>query len=436
MTDLEFLFAVMAAFYLWECTHWLPVSTVAFGSWVISPIFPSRMDTVNPAGRWRAGAVAARSTALPSGATGDLKSDDESVPSKIQQPAAGSRTGRGGRLRKPFLELNSREVGGVLASPMPGLGTFFIASQPALALSPRGVANETGAVARFSEPMRFEARQQRLTVNGTVLARVCSPAHARWLAAALNRLAGLPETQRESELSLWLAARLDSRRVAERLREFEQSARLPSLTAAGVFGVVFLVAPLLTGWCGLAQAWPWLLGGMLILCTANAWLLFRAHRKLYPERDDERFAHVVMALLFPPAAMRTRDMLSRPLLEAFHPLAVAKELCDGTTFEAMAGRVVRELRHPRVPRVRPAAGAAEVWNTFHQSLRAAVDDFLVRNGFQPDRLASLPTPSDPECRSYCPRCHAQFTRTEGTCSDCNVPLARFEADSQEPHPGR
>jgi hypothetical protein len=33
MTDLEFLFAVLAAFYLWECTHWLPLSTLAFASW-------------------------------------------------------------------------------------------------------------------------------------------------------------------------------------------------------------------------------------------------------------------------------------------------------------------------------------------------------------------------------------------------------------------
>jgi hypothetical protein len=321
--------------------------------------------------------------------------------------------------------LHTRELGGVLAPPLPGFASFFIASFPTLAVSPSGVASAAGVVVPFSGQGRFQARHQGVWNNRSRLVRVSSPAQAGWLAAELNRLAVLPEGERAGALSQWLAARLDAARVVARLEAFKLAARLPSLTAAAIFGWVFLATPLFIGSLGLALTWPWLLIGLVLLCGLNAALFFRAHRRLYPERDDERFAHLLMALLFPPAGMRARDLLSRPLLETFHPLAVAKELCPATEFDDLAGRVVRELRHPRPPRSGLAVEALSVWSGFHESLRQAVEQFLVRHGLSPDQFTVPPTPSDPECRSYCPRCHAQFVRVDGGCSDCGVALARF-----------
>jgi len=51
---------------------------------------------------------------------------------------------------------------------------------------------------------------------------------------------------------------------------------------------------------------------------------------------------------------------------------------------------------------------------------------VTQSGLRLDQLTAAPARSEPESRAYCPRCHIQFTRAEGTCSDCGVSLRRFD----------
>jgi hypothetical protein len=123
--------------------------------------------------------------------------------------------------------------------------------------------------------------------------------------------------------------------------------------------------------------------------------------------------------------MRSRDPLSRPLLERFHPLAVARELCHPARFEEFASRVVREARHPR-PRPSSGEGDADaVWAWFDRAMLERLEGFVSEAGLNADRLDIAPEKSDAQSQAYCPRCHAQFIRKDGGCSDCGVGLIRF-----------
>ena len=97
--------------------------------------------------------------------------------------------------------------------------------------------------------------------------------------------------------------------------------------------------------------------------TAAAVLFHRAHRALYPQAGDERFTHTLTILLAPMATMRAHDTLSRPLLAAFHPLALAKVFLPTNDFHDFARHVLLDLRHPALPvcsSAEPAAHAAEI----------------------------------------------------------------------------
>lgn len=367
MSDLQFFYVVMGAFYLWECTHWLRTATVPFVTWV----------------------------------------------------------GESFRVTHPFFVANSREAGLVFASPVLSIGTLFVSSEWPVAIAPQGVANAAGTHVSFADQPRFTSRRQQLRVEGQPFAKGASRSHVRWLADELNKISSAAEPEREDRVLALLRGAMDSKRIVDRLGEFKQTASLPSGLALALFLFAFMIAPAMIWRFGLAVLWPWLLGGVVLLSIVNAMVFFRGHKRLHPELDDERFGSFLMVLLFPPAAMRTRDLLSRPLLERFHPLALSKELCNANRFKAMAGRAVREGRHPREIGAMSKPGAAEVWQWFNQTKAKEGEEFVAQAGLQPDTFAAAPHRSDPDGKSYCPRCQAQFTRTDGVCSDCGIVLVPF-----------
>ena len=186
-----------------------------------------------------------------------------------------------------------------------------------------------------------------------------------------------------------------------------------------LFGYLFVLAPILIWFLGFRLCWPGLLAGLLMLTTATTVLFHRIHKALYPAAEDERFTHSFTILLCPATTIRAQDVLSRPLFEAFHPLALAKVFCREREFRAFARDVVREIRFPGLPvcpQAEPAAPAVE--RQARGALQRAAEGFLKQCGLDPEELAQPPLPTDETCRAYCPRCLAQFTATADTCADC------------------
>jgi hypothetical protein len=129
--------------------------------------------------------------------------------------------------------------------------------------------------------------------------------------------------------------------------------------------------------------------------------------------------------------MRAHDIVTRLLLEQYHPLAVAKTLLGGESFRRFAHRVLLDLRYPAPPTCsnsQPQAIATEVF--YRQTLLEVVESWLVENKLSPDELCCPPPRADESCASYCPRCEAQFVSVSGTCSDCGgLPLMAFRKAS-------
>lgn len=368
MSELQLFFAVMAAFYVWECLCLFHSYGTAWVSWRGEQFAEARAFSVG-GGRW--GEVA-------------------------------------------------------MAPALPVSGTIFLSSEFPLMISPEGITTRDGThrLVRFADRPGFACKRRQLWVNGQVFAHANSPSHARWMTARLTRIAQAPTRKRASLITEWLEQSLDATAIAARWKFFKEKDVLPSFTSGAVFALVFILAPILCWRYGLNLVWPWLLGGLSLLCLSNAILFFKAHKVLHPELSDERFAQFIMVMLFPPAGMRVRDMLSRPLLEQFHPVAVASELCPKQKFESAARRLLLELRYPRTTATSSdEAKAVQEW--FHLAFLKQFEQLLQKKGVQPESLAAPPAKTDSESRSYCPLCHAQFTRKEGECSDCGIQLVSF-----------
>ncbi len=277
--------------------------------------------------------------------------------------------GRRWQAAHPGALLGNQRGGFVFAHPLPPLGTVFTGTQFPLSLSPVAllpcVATSVNPVGRpvqngncfaWSEIQSLEARGKKVLVNGEPLF-----------------------------LCIYL----------------------------------FILSPLIIWRFGFLRSWPFLLAALLALTFTTAMLFRRAHKKLFPDAEDERFTHFLIILLSPVTAIRACDVLSRPLLEAYHPLAVAKIFCPTKQFEAMARHYWRELRYPALPICpREDRVALETEGYSRTVLQDAAEHFLKRSGIDTDALINPPLPADDTCLSYCPRCLAQFTTREGICADC------------------
>jgi hypothetical protein len=140
-----------------------------------------------------------------------------------------------------------------------------------------------------------------------------------------------------------------------------------------------------------------------------------------------RFTQFLIVLLSPASAIRAHDVLARPLLEGFHPVAIARLFCTQARFFAMAGEFLRELRFPALPRCPCREPTAAETERFASAIALrALERFLRRNQMDPQELLQSPMRADQTSRSFCPRCLAQFTAVTGICQDCGgVALVPF-----------
>ncbi len=374
MSDVELLFLVLAVIYGWECVCWLPCGTVAFRTW-----FGRRWRAVHP---------------------GTL---------------AGNQRG-----------------GFVLAHPLPPLGTLVQPSQFPLSVSDHGVlafvaanpggstrAWQPGAWLLFADITRFHASGKRILADGQLLARTGSASLARNVVEQLSKLQKAPLERRSKALDEIAAACLDAGALRELWESFNHLTKPLRLLANGLFVYLLAVAPAAIWWFGFGLCWPWLILGLLAFTLPIAVSFRRVHRQFFPAAEDERFTQFIILLLSPANAVRALDVLSRPLLDRFHPLAAAFVLCPETRFKDFAARVLRDLLHPALPAcpvADPMAQAAEQQS--RQRLIRAMERFLKKTGIDSQELLRPPAKADPGCRAYCPRCQSQFIILDGACEDC------------------
>lgn len=374
MSDVQYLFAILGVLYFWECACWLRRGGVAFST--------------GTGWRWR-----------------------------VQHPATmlGNQTG-----------------GFVLAPPLPPLGTIFTAQQFPFSLGPEGVllfvspnVNPGWRPAQSSRFLTWEETAQlrvagkKLLVQNKKIFAAPTVTFAAHLFKTLTTIATLPREQREAAIKKNLQDGFDSNQIEVLRRDFNQQIRPIRLLANALILLVFVVAPALIWLIGLKTVWLGLLIVLLGLTITTATFFARLHRKLYPVAADERFTHSLIIALAPASTMRAHDLVSRPLLENFHPLAVAKNLLASDDFNHFTRRILLDLRHPVPPTCPNSLASAVATEAFHRRhLLEAAEVWLTENKLSPDELCRPPVPTDESCRAYCPRCESQFISTSGQCADC------------------
>lgn len=196
---------------------------------------------------------------------------------------------------------------------------------------------------------------------------------------------------------------LDTDAILKRVAEFDRISK-PLRTMGNIlFVFLFIISPLVVWRFGVLATLLPLIAGIYAQAILISWRFAKAHKQLYPTRSADRLTPLLTMLLAAPSAVRAQDILGRPLLEEFHPLAVAKALCLDADFQTLAPQILRRAKFP------PGNAAPDdrFLSEIESNLRISAADFV-----------KPPAPTDPSHKRYCARCLQQFTADAKVCNDC------------------
>jgi len=330
----------------------------------------------------------------------------------------------------------SDRMGLLFGPPLPGMGSFHLVELFPLSLgreavlahvaqdpNPGGRTPRSGRLVTWSEAAGARAESRRVLVGRTLLVIVGSEALARQIARLLVRLAALKPDDREREIDAGSSRALDETAVRERVTAWRAQARKLRWPAIATFLLLFAALPAVGATLGLALAWPWLLGALLLLQTWTGIAFFRAHRALNPLERGERVSRTLSVSLSPVEALRTAEILGRDLLAGFHPFAAGAVLLKRPDFEPFAEHVLRDAFHP-IPPVCPIDDpvAVSVERASREGLVRRLVEAARRLGL-PEDLATRAPSGDADELTYCPRCLRTYVLPSGTCGECwELPL--------------
>ena len=338
-----------------------------------------------------------------------------------------------GRSRHPRLpsELLGTPRGGlVMLNPLPPLGTVFRVEWPAFSVSPRGVlcgsperlagsghGGGADAFVLLAPGVQAAGEQRDVCVGRRSVARFRTAGAARRAAEWLQACVGAPEERRGEIIRSALAESFDVAAIRGIAAQCRAATRLLVWLGNGMWGLLFVVAPLAVVRYGILLTFIPLALTVVALHVGILWTCWRTHRRVLPAERDARLEHVLKMLFCPPLAIRAVDAVSADLLDGRHPVAVALAIATPREAKDLALKWRRDLEYPLSPAPEsPECAQADSW--FRSRLAGAAAAAAASAKVNMEEALQAPAAGGKDERSYCPRCHMTYRVAAGTCPDC------------------
>jgi len=313
-------------------------------------------------------------------------------------------------------ELVGNESGGfAFGDPLRLSGNLVHCAHWPVAVSPDGICIDSTDADRFwsfDSLTSITAYERTVRFNGEAVCRAATESHAAALVSHLQRIKELNASDRARAISASLSDTFDADALKSTWDDFLRSSRRLSWLAALPLVWLAVVTPSAFVIFGPLSAWPYLLGGLFLSSLIVAIAFVRLHRRELP-RGADRWLHAVSMTLFPIAAIRAVDRISKEKVSHFSPFAVVGVFCGEADGDPILRRFGFDLARSVTSVEDSPASRCRKWYRAqkHAAFRGLLKG-LGRDPFAP------PQRVDPLMVVYCPRCHGQFGEGTDACSDC------------------
>src|SRR5688500_10723997 len=169
---------------------------------------------------------------------------------------------------------------------------------------------------------------ETVRINERIGIKTSSAVAAAEIAALLETLKSARRRDRDKLIRSAIAERLSVGSIEERWKWFHVETRVLRLACMLSTAWLFVVAPVALVLFGPLASWLFLLAGLFLCGVVTASLCFRTHKRLFRVAASDRWVHALSMALFPLAAFRACDRLSKDLMWRYDPIALVAAFCQ------------------------------------------------------------------------------------------------------------
>ena len=352
--------------------------------------------------------------------------------------------GLGWQLVLPSVIFGNRQGGLLYLNPLPPLGTLHICQSLPVSFSPEGMCSyitqewtkgwppvQVSRVIRYEDIKAVAASSNDVLINSELFVRCQSTSLAESLAHFIRDLARSPAETRGASITEQIEKMLDPAAARGRIAEYSTPILRQRISCISFFLYLFVLAPLVVFHASLIRLLPELIIGALVIQFITLGFYYHIHKSIHPRSKEERITNLIKMLLCPPTATRAIDVISRNLLERFHPITVAYLLCSEKEFQAFAQRVLLDLRYPLGVQDM-SEEIQSIDRGFRRNVAASIESFIEKTDGNLEALLRPQFPEHSKYGSFCPRCLCGYIIASGQCADCVeidlVPIASLDGE--------
>jgi hypothetical protein len=316
--------------------------------------------------------------------------------------------------------------------PPPVRSAVFISSPFPFFLSPDGVAiRSSGGNADMSDEfiafanlVKVETAERKLILNGQHQFLLASKFEALAFAELINRIRELPQNERQEAVSQGIASRMDPVAADSKVAAFEDKTETLAALCGSLFFLVFVLLPVVVWRWGISRTWLQILVCVGLHVVLIAFFFLRSNAALEGEADLTQLGTI---LLSPVSALHATKPLALLTSAGLDPAAIAAARDSDEDFRLLASAAIRDLKFEYGENSAPNHEFRICAQWFRDSYLDRLEVLAVALGLNPRELNLPPKRDSPMSQAYCPRCHAQYARRAGNCSDCeSVALSPFD----------
>lgn len=325
-------------------------------------------------------------------------------------------------------------------NPFPALGRFCLSQPIPVSISPEFITphnSQNGGIGAGTERTRtflglsdiadVSINSGDLWINGQLFCKGRAYHNLEALAELIEELRTKAPDDRIASIEAFWTQQMDLEGARGEQASFRsKTARLRAFCNAQ-FIYLYMVLPCLMSVYGVSRLLLPAALLMILLAVQVAVEFSAVHKRLYPAEKGVRVSNAIKFVLCPPVCIRALDLLMRHSNSRYHSLTLGALLLPVTSGEAFIGGVLRDLRHPiTTTETQEVVGTICQWQ--NATVERVASKYLSPVAGCIENLNKPPIPQASDCRSYCPRCLAEFTLEYGDCPDCpGVPLVPFVA---------
>ncbi len=274
--------------------------------------------------------------------------------------------------------------------------------------------------ASFEALSRAEVSDALITVEGRPWLRAPSAAHARALHAVLTQIGRSTPEQRGSVLELAIRRSLSLSALKGQFDVATRDTVVLGWCCNAYLLTVFLLPLGLLMLLPVPNALALVIPPFIVLHFGTLVQLYLTQRRVRPELE-RRWETLLVCALYPPALLRSRQLLMWERVGACHPAAVAALLLRRNEFIDFVRQQLARLRYDVSsstsdeiddgPEEQTDARVVEI-----ESLEA----LAVEAGVAKSELDAPRSRRDPQAASYCALCLAEYLARVTRCATCAV----------------